>query len=145
MPFVGFHVHVQPMFINLINTGYQIVLHHLNKGMPMLKIVYITKYLNIYNYWIIIYLLDNNMPHVELENTYALIISGMSINKADIEFWIFIQNITFQKFKNWIFICLMILLQLLLKKGWYLHSWRLCGNTQMVAQIIIFVHIPFIY
>ena len=47
VPFVGFHVHFQPMLLNLRNIGYQILIHNLNQGMPMLKIDNITKYLNI--------------------------------------------------------------------------------------------------
>ena len=42
-----FHVYVQPVLLNLINIGYQILLYHLNQGMPILKIVTITKHLNI--------------------------------------------------------------------------------------------------
>ena len=45
--FSGFHVNVQPVSINLIKIGYQLFLHNLNHGMPVLKIVTITKYLNI--------------------------------------------------------------------------------------------------
>ena len=44
---VGLNVHVHPVFINLINIGYQLLLYNLNQGMPVLKIVTITKYLNI--------------------------------------------------------------------------------------------------
>ena len=45
--FVGFHVHVQPVFINLINIGYQLLLHNINQGMPVLKIVTLIKYLSV--------------------------------------------------------------------------------------------------
>ena len=45
--FFGFHVRVQSIFLNLINKGYQLLPHHLNQGIPTLKIVTITKYLNI--------------------------------------------------------------------------------------------------
>ena len=37
--FFGFHVYVYPVLINLINIGYQLLLHHINEGMPVLKVV----------------------------------------------------------------------------------------------------------
>ena len=39
VPFFGFRVHVQHVLLNLTNIGYQIVLHNLNKVMPVLKVV----------------------------------------------------------------------------------------------------------
>ena len=47
VPFVGFYVHVQPVFLNLINISIQIFIHHINQFMPVLKIVTIKKYLGI--------------------------------------------------------------------------------------------------
>ena len=44
---VAIHVHVHPVFLNLINIGYQVVLYNINQGMPLLKIDTITKSLNI--------------------------------------------------------------------------------------------------
>ena len=41
------NVHVHPVFLNLINISYQLLIHHLNQGMLTLKIVTITKYSNI--------------------------------------------------------------------------------------------------
>ena len=41
------------------------------------------KTLDHYNDWIIVELLDNKIPQVHSNNIYALIISGMSINKAE--------------------------------------------------------------
>ena len=46
-PSIGFHVHVKPMLLNLINISYQILLHHLNRGMHVVICFSIIKYLNI--------------------------------------------------------------------------------------------------
>ena len=47
VPFAVFHVHFQDVLINLINNGYKIVIHQLNKDIPTLKDVTILKYLGI--------------------------------------------------------------------------------------------------
>ena len=47
VPFIRLYVHVQTVFINLINNCYQIVLHQLNQDMLMLKTVTIKKYFGI--------------------------------------------------------------------------------------------------
>ena len=36
--FLWFHVNIQPVFLNLINIGYNIFFHNLNQSMTMLKI-----------------------------------------------------------------------------------------------------------
>ena len=41
--FVELYVHVQPVLINLINIFYQLLLHHINQDIPLLKIVTIKK------------------------------------------------------------------------------------------------------
>ena len=42
-----FHVHVHPVFINLIHICYQLFLHYIKQFMPMLKIVAIKQFLKI--------------------------------------------------------------------------------------------------
>ena len=59
--FFGLHVHIQPVLLNLIQIGYQLLLHHLNQVIPVMKIVTIKK-LQLYNYWIITEFLDNTTP-----------------------------------------------------------------------------------
>ena len=43
----GFHVYVHPVLLNFINIGHQLLIHHMNQVIPMLKFITITKYLNI--------------------------------------------------------------------------------------------------
>ena len=45
--FFRFYVHIQSVLINLLKTGYQIVLHQLNLDMPVLITFTITKHLNV--------------------------------------------------------------------------------------------------
>ena len=78
MKFDGFHVHVQPVLLNLINIGYQ-MFHHPNQSMPMLEIVTIKK-IEHYNDCIIMEFLDNKTTQVEFDNIHALILAGMSSN-----------------------------------------------------------------
>ena len=78
--FIRFHVHVQSILLNLINIGYQLLLHHLNQGMPVLKLLIQKKKFH-YNDWIIMELLDNKKPQVEFENIHALILEGILTNK----------------------------------------------------------------
>ena len=83
MAFVGFHAHVQNVFLKLINISYEIVLHHLNHDMPMLKTVTtLKKTLQLFNRHEIIIQQD---PHVELYNIHSLIISVMSTNKLKLD------------------------------------------------------------
>ena len=64
---------------NLINTGYQIVLHQLNQYIIVFKNVDI-KILGHYNNWIIMEFLYNNAPKVIIDNIRALITEVISTN-----------------------------------------------------------------
>ena len=78
----GLNVHVRPVFLNLIKIGYQLLLHHLNQGMPMLIFKNYNKIVEKYNDLIIMKFLDNKIAQVDFDNIHVWIIAWTSTNKS---------------------------------------------------------------